>query len=90
MIFIFFYFFSFSICFFIINVLVAVGSASDTLNEWADEEAGIEAVQKILDSLDDIHALQDMYVDPDLLRDMLRDTKLHDLLRVSLDINFFF
>lgn len=61
---------------------VAIGTASETLNEWADEEAGIEAVQKILDSLDDIHALQDNYIDPDLLRDMLRDNKLHDLLRV--------
>lgn len=61
---------------------MAIGTASESLNEWADEEAGIEAVQKILDSLDDIHALQDNYIDPDLLRDMLRDNKLHDLLRV--------
>lgn len=61
---------------------MAVGTASETLNEWADEDAGIEAVQRILDSLDDIHAIQDTYVDPDLLNSMLRDNKLHDLLRV--------
>lgn len=63
--------------------LVAVGSASDSLNDWADEEAGLEAVQTVLDSLDDIHALQDSYVDNDLLKDMLRDIRLHELLRVS-------
>lgn len=62
---------------------MAVGAASESLNEWADEEAGLEAVQKVLDSLDDIHALQDTYVDQDVLKDMLRDTKLHELLRVS-------
>lgn len=63
---------------------MAVGSASDSLNDWADEEAGLEAVQTVLDSLDDIHALQDSYVDNDLLKDMLRDIRLHELLRVSL------
>lgn len=68
--------------FFLFNVLVAVGSASDSLNDWADEEAGLEAVQTVLDSLDDIHALQDSYVDNDLLKDMLRDIRLHELLRV--------
>lgn len=62
---------------------MAVGSASDSLNDWADEEAGLEAVQTVLDSLDDIHALQDSYVDNDLLKDMLRDIRLHELLRVS-------
>ena len=51
-------------------------------NEWADEEAGVEAVQKVLDSLDDIFALQDCYVDPDVLREILRDAKLHQLLQV--------
>lgn len=69
--------------FFYLNILVAVGSASDSLNDWADEEAGLEAVQTVLDSLDDIHALQDSYVDNDLLKDMLRDIRLHELLRVS-------
>ncbi|XP_055686271.1 peripheral plasma membrane protein CASK isoform X7 [Lutzomyia longipalpis] len=61
---------------------MAVGTASESLNEWADEEAGLEAVQKVLDSLDDIHALQDLFVDPDVLRDILRDTRLHTLLQL--------
>lgn len=60
-----------------------VASASDMLSEWADEEAGIEAVQRILDCLDDIYALQDAHVDPDVLRDMLRDSRLHQFLHVS-------
>lgn len=63
--------------------LVVVGIASETLNDWADDEAGLEAVQKVLDSLDDIHALQDAFVDPDVLHGMLRDNKLHALLQVS-------
>lgn len=62
---------------------VTVGIASETLNDWADEEAGLEAVQRVLDSLDDIHALQDPYVDPDVLHSMLKDIKLHALLQVS-------
>lgn len=61
-----------------------VASTSDILNEWADEEAGIEAVQRILDCLDDIYALQDAHVDSDVLRDMLRDNRLHQLLHVCL------
>lgn len=64
--------------------MVAIGRASEILNEWGDEEAGIEAVQRILDSLDDIHAIQDSYVDPDVLNDMLRDIKLHELLQVKI------
>ncbi|XP_061389347.1 peripheral plasma membrane protein CASK isoform X2 [Musca vetustissima] len=59
-----------------------VASASDILSEWADEEAGIEAVQRILDCLDDIYALQDAHVDPDVLRDMLRDSRLHQFLHL--------
>ncbi|XP_037910081.1 peripheral plasma membrane protein CASK-like [Hermetia illucens] len=59
-----------------------IGTASESLNEWADEEAGLEAVQRILDSLDDIYALQDAFVDPEVLRDMLRDVKLHALLQL--------
>ncbi|XP_055381359.1 peripheral plasma membrane protein CASK-like [Condylostylus longicornis] len=59
-----------------------IGTASESLNEWADEEAGLEAVQKVLDSLDDIYALQDAFIDPEVLRDMLRDTKLHQLLQL--------
>lgn len=62
---------------------VVVGIAAETLNDWADDEAGLEAVQRILDSLDDIHALQDGFVDPDVLHDMLRDHKLHALLQVN-------
>lgn len=62
---------------------MAVGTASESLNEWADEEAGLEAVQRVLDSLDDIHALQDAFVDQDVLIDMLRDVKLHALLQVK-------
>lgn len=61
---------------------MAVGTASESLNEWADDEAGIEAVERILDSLDDIHALQDNFVDQDMLIDMLSDDKLHALLQV--------
>lgn len=61
---------------------VAIGAASESLNEWADEEAGLEAIQKILDSLDDIIALQDANCDPDMLAGMLRDVKLHELLQV--------
>lgn len=61
---------------------MAVGTASESLNEWADEEAGLEAVQMVLDSLDDIHALQDAFVDQDVLIEMLRDVKLHALLQV--------
>lgn len=60
-----------------------VGTASESLNEWADEDAGIEAVQKILDTLDDIAALQDTEIDPDVLISMLRDTKLHAMLQVN-------
>lgn len=63
---------------------VTVGIAAETLNDWADEEAGLEAVQRVLDSLDDIHALQDPYVDPDVLQGMLKDIKLHALLQVSI------
>nr|XP_036217295.1 peripheral plasma membrane protein CASK isoform X2 [Bactrocera oleae]XP_036217296.1 peripheral plasma membrane protein CASK isoform X2 [Bactrocera oleae] len=59
-----------------------VASASDMLNEWADEEAGIEAVQRILDCLDDIYALQDSNVDPEVLREMLRDGRLHQFLQL--------
>uniref|UniRef100_A0A182S8T6 L27 domain-containing protein n=1 Tax=Anopheles maculatus TaxID=74869 RepID=A0A182S8T6_9DIPT len=61
---------------------VAIGTASESLNEWADEEAGLEAIQKILDSLDDIIALQDANCDPDVLAGMLRDVKLHELLQL--------
>lgn len=61
---------------------VTIGIASETLNDWADEEAGLEAVQRVLDSLDDIHALQDEYVDDDVLRDMLTDNRLCALLQV--------
>lgn len=43
----------------------------------------MEAVQKILDSLDDIHALQDSYADEDILRDMLTDNGLCALLQVN-------
>ncbi|XP_017058399.1 peripheral plasma membrane protein CASK isoform X2 [Drosophila ficusphila] len=50
--------------------------------EWADEEAGIEAVQRILDCLDDIYSLQDAHVDADVLRDMLRDSRLHQFLQL--------
>lgn len=59
-----------------------IGAASECMNEWADEDAGIEAVQRIADTLDDIAALQDPEVDPDVLISMLRDTKLHELLKV--------
>lgn len=62
---------------------VAVGAASEGLNEWADEDAGIEAVQKILDTLDDVAALQDTEIDPDVLISMLRDSKLHAMLQVN-------
>lgn len=61
---------------------VIVGIASETLNDWADEEAGLEAVQRILDSMDDIHALQDLYVDEDVISEMLVDGRLHALLQV--------
>lgn len=64
-------------------LLVAIGTASECLNEWADEDAGIEAVQKILDTLDDIAALQDTEIDPDMLISMLRDNKLHAMLQVN-------
>lgn len=64
------------------TLIVVVGIASETLNDWADDEAGLEAVQRVLDSLDDIHALQDTYVDQDILHEMLRDNKLHALLQV--------
>lgn len=69
---------------FIIYKIVTVGIASETLNDWADEEAGLEAVQRVLDSLDDIHALQDALIDPDVLDEMLCDVKLHALLQVRL------
>lgn len=62
---------------------VVVGTASESLNEWADEDAGIEAVQKIVDTLDDIAALQDTEIDPDVLISMLRDSKLHAMLQVN-------
>ncbi|CAO1441355.1 unnamed protein product [Diamesa serratosioi] len=61
---------------------VAIGTASESLNEWADEDAGIEAVQKILDTLDDVAALQDTEIDPDVLISMLRDNRLHALLQI--------
>lgn len=65
-------------------VLVPIATtSSDMLSEWADEEAGIEAVQRILDCLDDIYALLDAHVDSDVLRDMLRDTRLHQFLQVK-------
>lgn len=67
---------------FLLTHLVAIGAASEGLNEWADEDAGIEAVQKVLDTLDDIVALQDPETDPDLLISMLRDNKLHTMLQV--------
>jgi len=58
---------------------VPIAGATD---EWADEEAGIEAVQRILDCLDDIYSLQDAHVDADVLRDMLRDSRLHQFLQL--------
>nr|XP_029715985.1 peripheral plasma membrane protein CASK isoform X2 [Aedes albopictus] len=61
---------------------MAIGTASESLNEWADEEAGLEAIQKVLDSLDDITALQDTNCDPEVLASMLRDVKLHELLQL--------
>ncbi|XP_055638917.1 peripheral plasma membrane protein CASK isoform X9 [Toxorhynchites rutilus septentrionalis] len=61
---------------------MAIGTASESLNEWADEEAGLEAIQKILDSLDDIIALQDANCEPEVLASMLRDVKLHELLQL--------
>lgn len=64
------------------TIAVAIGTASESLNEWADEEAGLEAIQKVLDSLDDIIALQDANCDPEVLASMLRDVKLHELLQV--------
>ena len=63
--------------------LVPIGTASECLNEWADEDAGIEAVQRILDALDDVSALQDSQIDPDVLISMLRDSKLHAILQVG-------
>lgn len=69
--------------FLLFSETVAVGTASECLNEWADEDAGIEAVQKILDTLDDIAALQDTEIDPDMLISMLRDNKLHAMLQVN-------
>ena len=77
---------------------VQIGTASETLSEWADDEAGLEAVQKIVDSLDDVYALQDPLVEPDVLRDILRDDRLHMLLQVravlrtevSVDVIVFF
>lgn len=62
---------------------VPIGTASEMLNEWADEDAGIEAVQRILDALDDVSALQDQQIDPDVLISMLRDGRLHALLQVG-------
>ena len=69
---------------FILNLKVPIGTASVFLNEWADEDAGIEAVQRILDALDDVSALQDQQIDPDVLISMLRDGRLHSLLEVEL------
>ncbi|XP_043070821.1 peripheral plasma membrane protein CASK isoform X3 [Drosophila grimshawi] len=63
----------------IINFVVPIAGAPD---EWADEEAGIEAVQRILDCLDDIYSLQDAHVDADVLRDMLRDGRLQQFLQL--------
>lgn len=63
-------------------VAVQIGTASESLNEWADEEAGLEAVQKVVESLDDIYALQDPFVDNETLRDILHDDRLHLLLQV--------
>lgn len=40
-------------------------------------------MQKVVDSLDDIYALQDPLVDLDVLRDILRDDRLHMLLQVD-------
>lgn len=67
---------------------VAVGVASESLSEWADEEAGLEAVQRVLDSLDDIHALQDPFVEPEVLNDMLADERLQELLHVRCGFRF--
>lgn len=61
---------------------VIIGIASESLNDWADEQAGIEAVQRILDSLDDIHAMQDPYVDNEVYHGMLTDRRLASLLKV--------
>lgn len=72
------------------SIAVTIGIASETLNDWADEEAGLEAVQRVLDSLDDIHALQDEYVDEDVLRDMLSDNRLSALLQVHLSFDNLF
>lgn len=63
--------------------------ASVSLAEWADEEAGLDAVQRVLDSLDDINALQDPFVEMDVLTDILQDQKLQDLLHVSNPANIF-
>lgn len=74
-----------SLSIYIINfqsILVTIGITSETLNDWADEEAGLEAVQRVLDSLDDIHALQDPFVDDSLLHNMLADSRLSALLQV--------
>lgn len=82
---------------YVLYILVGIGAAAESLNEWADEEAGQEAVQRVLDSLDDIHALQDAHVDQDVLIEMLRDVRLHALLQVlvtnvhlKLDIKSYF
>lgn len=63
----------------LIVIVIVIAGAPD---EWADEEAGIEAVQRILDCLDDIYSLQDAHVDADVLRDMLRDGRLQQFLQL--------
>lgn len=63
------------------KIFLAVNVNTD---DWIDEEIGTEAVQKILDSLDDIVALQDPCVDINVLMSMLTDCRLHSLLQVRL------
>lgn len=58
-------------------------------DEWIDEEVGTEAVQKILDSLDDIVALQDPNCDYDVMLNLLRDNRLHSLLKVSCQLYYY-
>lgn len=59
-------------------MLILGGDANE---DWVDE-ACFAAVAKILESLDDIHVLQDPFADVEVMHSILQDKKLHELLEV--------
>lgn len=70
------------------SISVFLNEASEALNEWADDEVSMKAVQQMVDTLDDIVALQEPDTDKVIVRDMMSDERLVTLLQVISKLSF--